>query len=133
MGQKSRAELQAEIRTLKGVKMTEGLVSVANNVIQWAGIVAVSYFIYRGVEALAGQRTLADISVSFLGSWEISTVLAWTLATGGIIYGRKQRNLRRDTVQRLQGRIKELELNIDSRRSSSKLTERGETRPEDRV
>ncbi len=55
------------------------------------------------------------------------------MAAGAGVYGWKQRDLRKTTVERLQSRIKELELKLDSKRSSSHLTPRGDTREEDKI
>lgn len=132
MAQKSRAELLAENRALRTARRNEGVVSVANNIIRWGGVVLITRYIYMGIAALAGASTFADISVNFLGNLEISAVLAWSGAAGGIIYGMKQRKLKQDTIERTQARIRKLESIIDPKRSSSKLTERGETNPEDK-
>jgi hypothetical protein len=44
----------------------------------------------------------------------------------------KQRKLRRDVVERLSSRVPFLEKQLDPGRTSSKLTDRGDTNPEDR-
>ena len=53
------------------------------------------------------------------------------LAFCGVAYGRYQGKLRRDDVQRLSEYKQKYESLKDPRRSSSRLTVRGETRPED--
>jgi len=40
--------------------------------------------------------------------------------------------LKKDAIERMAGRIKELETKMDPGRSSSRLTPRGETRSEDK-
>ncbi|MDO8304072.1 MAG: hypothetical protein Q7T18_12620, partial [Sedimentisphaerales bacterium] len=50
----------------------------------------------------------------------------------GIIYGDVERILRKKTIERLEDRIKKFELEKDPNRSTSMLTTRGETRPEDK-
>ena len=53
------------------------------------------------------------------------------LTGSGWIYGLKQRQLRRNTVERLATRVTELETKFDPNRSSSQITKRGTTRKED--
>jgi hypothetical protein len=89
--------------------------------------VAVFYFLNDSIKHLAGQETSATINVDFMGN-----VLAGLFGGGGVVYGKQQNELRKNTVERLQKRIKELERKIDNTRSTSGLTERGETNPEDR-
>ena len=77
--------------------------------------------------ALAGRTTISDIVVNFLGNFRVSEGLAWALGAGGTGYGLLQRKLRRDTIERLQGRVKTMEQEYDPNRSSSNLTSRGTT------
>ena len=138
MSNKSKAQLEAdnrvlraEIRALKRSYRTETFVSLGLQLIKWTGLVVISYFAYRSVAALAGRRTAADIGIDLLGSIRISEGLAWVLGGGGTAYGLYQRKLKRDTIERLQSRIQQQELAADPRRSTSGLTARGTTRPED--
>lgn len=126
-------ELETTLRLINKDRLTEGTVSVLNNLIRWGAIVTIFYFGYSSIELLAGKETLSNIAVSLLTDIKISVAIAWTAAGGGLIYGLRQKKLRKDTVERLQGRIKELELRHDPNRTSSDLTPRGETRPEDEI
>jgi hypothetical protein len=128
---KTAAELRAENRLLKQYRGSENIVSVINNLIRWGGAVAIAYFAFRSILALAGQHTAADIGIKFLADVRVSEALAWIFGGSGIAYGWRQRKMRRDTVERIQGRVEAYEKVIDPRRSSSSLTKRGETRPED--
>lgn len=99
----------------------------------WGALVLIAH---EGAEVLieyAGKQTSADIAMSFFGDLKVSITLSLIVGIFGGAYGLLQRKLRKDTVERLQGRIQELESVIDSRRSSSKLTKRGETRVEDKL
>jgi len=69
---------------------------------------------------------MANISISI---WD--EVLGAVFGGGGVWYGYKEKNLRKETVERLQKRVKELELLIDKNRSSSELTPLGNSNPED--
>jgi hypothetical protein len=129
---KSRAELQAENRLLRRYRQGETVTSIVTTAIRWTGAIAISWIGYLCIQALSGQQTFADIGVSVLADVRISQALAWLLGGGGVAYGLGQRKLRRDTVERLQGRNQRLERERDPRRSSSQLTPRGETNPEDK-
>ncbi len=82
----------------------------------------------------AGTTTIADLSASL----RFETISEWTwpllvaFGFGGIAYGRRQAKLRRDAVERLHPYQEQHEKSIDPNRTSSRLTSRGETRPEDR-
>jgi hypothetical protein len=129
---KTAAELQAENKALKNYHISDAISNVLVRVVQWGGIVFCCRYAYLTIAALAGKYTIADIGIGVLGNVRISEGLAWMLAIGFGAYGVGQGKLRRDTIERLQGRIKELEKELDAGRSSSNLTTRGTTRPEDK-
>ena len=106
--------------------------AVVHTVVQWGSAVLVAYFLYRSVSSLSGRYTFAQIGVSFLGDMRISEGLAYLFGAGGVVYGVKRHRLHGDNVQRMAGRLAELEKQIDPKRSSSRLTPRGKTRPEDK-
>ena len=130
---KSIGELRAENRFLRRLRGQEGIVSVFNNLVRWGGIVLIGRYLYLSILALAGRVTLADIGLNFLANVRVSEAVAWLLGGGGVAYGWQQRKVRKDTVERLAGRIQEKELKRDPGRTSSKLTTRGDTRPEDKI
>lgn len=99
--------------------------------IPWGALILIAYWLSGSINSLAGKTTFADIGVAFLGDFSISKALAYALTVGCIGYGLKERRLRRETIDRLHGRIKELELKEDPRRHSSGLTTKGTTRPQD--
>ena len=130
---KTRAGLEIENRFLRERYWTEAIASVANTVTKWGALVLIAFFGYRAVDVLAGQETLADIGIRFLADIRVSTAVGWLSGLLGVGYGIRQRALRYNTIERLQTRIRELESAIDPKRSSSKLTTRGQTRPEDEL
>lgn len=130
---KSKSQLEAELKVLRQSKVSEGVVQVLSSFIRWGGIVLIVRYGYLGIEALAGKSTLADIGIDFLTDINVSVAIAWSVGVGGAIYGLRQRTLRKDTVERLVGRIQEFESSLDPSRTSSKLTTRGDTRPEDKI
>lgn len=105
---------------------------IANTAIAWGGAVMITYWGFRSIEVLSGHSTFADIGVRVLANVSISKAVAWLFGCSGVVYGIKQRRLRRDTIENLQARIKLLEKTIDSKRTTSGLTVRGETREEDK-
>lgn len=124
---KTKAELLAENKLLRTQNWIAAFTTLGNRLITWGGAVAIAYLGYRSIDALAGKSTVSDIGIKLLGNVRISEGLAWVLGGGGTLYGISQRKLRRDTIERLQGRITELEKEHDPKRSSSNLTVRGTT------
>jgi hypothetical protein len=130
---RSTAELRAENCLLRQFRTAEGVTSVIRELIRWGGLILITRYLYLTVAALAGQQTTADIGINLLADLRITEAFAILFGSSGIAYALGQRKLRRDTVERLQGRIKKYERLLDPERSSSNLTARGETRPEDEV
>lgn len=127
---KSRAELAAENKSLRAANRAQSIAHVLNTFIRYAGLVLIARYIYLSVDSLAGKQT--DAVVSFFGNVTVSITLAWTLTISAVIWALVERRLRRDVIQRFEGRNRALEESCDPRRSSSKLTPRGGTRPEDK-
>lgn len=124
-----------EARYLRRFSRSESLASVGRAGFKWGGLAYIALQAKQSIEALAGESTLADIGVQLdVGAnLPLSTLIAWAVALIAVGYGLKQRELRRDSVERLQTRIQDLEKGRDPRRSSSGLTPRGTTRPEDEL
>ncbi|HWE48160.1 MAG TPA: hypothetical protein VG273_00110 [Bryobacteraceae bacterium] len=106
--------------------------SMFHTLVPWAGAVLIAFIFYRSVQSLAGHYTFAQIGMNFLGDFKVSEGLAYVFGGGGVVYGIKHRKLHGDNLERMAGRIAELEKLLDSKRSSSRLTPRGKTRPEDK-
>lgn len=128
---KSKEVLQAEITFLKKGGIAEQVGTVIQAVLKWSAIAFTAWCFKEAVIAYAGKTSEANVIVSFLGKMEISNALAWIFGVSGVAFGYKQRNLKGETVERLQSRIKELERKFDPRRTSSQLTTTGETNPKD--
>lgn len=128
---KTKAELETENQILRMNTVSDGVVSVINNLIKWGGLVGIFYFMSECVIALSGEVTTSNIVIKFLTDFKINSALAMALGGGGVVYGASQNALRKKTVERLQKRNQALEKLIDKKRSSSKLTPTGDTRPED--
>ena len=117
---KSKAELEAEVRFLRRVHRSESFTVIATQFIKWGGLFGIAYVGYLSIAVLAGRATTASILVNFLGDLRTSQTVSWLLTAGGISYGAAQSKLRKQTEKRLGDRVKELEEQIDPRRSSSR-------------
>lgn len=84
---------------------------------------------------LGGESTakIAESVSKVFAADPIGRGLPWVLTFGSIFYGGLQRKLRRDHIEEASGRFKALESKIDPERTSSNLTVRGDTAPEDRA
>lgn len=85
------------------------------------------------LKAFAGKTSLADLNfvVGALADMKFRIGATIALTGSGWIYGLRQRQLRRNTIERLATRNTELETKIDPNRTSSQITKRGTTRKED--
>ncbi len=88
----------------------------------------IAWLTYLSIEALAGKDTEALILADVKIGWAVSL----TAGFAGYAYARRERRLRKTTVQRLQARIRSLEQQIAPGRSTSNLTDMGNTNPEDK-
>jgi hypothetical protein len=119
--QRAQLQLWMRIAEICGTVITTG--------IRYGGVVALGYFAFRSIESLAGRTTLADIFV--MGNLQASVVVSWAVGVGGVAYGWRQRRLRHTVNETLGVRVADLEQQLDSKRSSSKLTKTGQTDPKD--
>jgi len=114
-------------------KLLDIIGQALNRLIPGAVLVLIAGFTYLSIKSLAGQHTFADIGLKVLADVKISEALAYVIAGGSVMFGLKERKLRRTTVERLTERTIQLERELDARRSSSGLTTRGTTRSEDQL
>lgn len=111
---------------------------------RWGFGALMTYHISQAVIASAGKWTIIDIKAKAEGTvsynetvtgpcdlyqWPIILSVGFALAC--LVYARRQKTLRRNVIERQYGRIQQLETKIDPARSTSGLTARGETNPED--
>jgi hypothetical protein len=125
----SRAELNAGVE----LQRIQARAAVTIAAIRWVGLVVLAYFASQSVVALAGRTTLATIGVGIklLGKVYISQAVAWLFAASSEGYGLRQRALRHNVIARLSPAVREREQALDPKRTSSELTERGRTKPQD--
>lgn len=115
-----------EYEYLKRYSFGANLTKVLVALIQFGTIGLIFYFLRDMVHDLAGKETTANINVSIFDK-----ALSALFGGGGVLYGYKQKKLRKETTEHLQNRIIQLESAIDPNRSSSGLTSVGNTNPED--
>lgn len=129
---KSKAHLELENKMLRKAKRADGLTLVSLTFIRWGGAVLIAMFFYLAIEALAGKTTMGQLAVNLVSEFKVDRY-AWQLATAVFgFYGWHQRNLRKITIERLQSHNQALEKRLDPDRSTSSLTAKGDTRPEDK-
>ena len=134
-----------DIEMYKIKAWSDAIAKIATTLIRISGYVLIVYFVHLMVVSLAGKVTFADININLMANifikfvkeiaargMYIIDILSILVGVGGVIYDIKQSKLRKDTIERLQGRNTELEHKIDPKRSSSRLTIRGETREGDK-
>ena len=102
----------------------------------------IALFVWLSIRELAGKFTYADISVlakTVTGDGNASMCPAWYVTGVFLLFGFfgvrlaiKERKLRKDNTEHLHLYQKLWEDKQDPSRSSSKLTKRGNTRPEDK-
>ena len=115
------------------VRRIDGIVSTVQYGIMWFSLVGISAFFYLATKSLAGQHTFADIGIKVIGDFKVSEALSYLFGAGGVGYGLRERKLRRQTTERFAARTSTLEKLVDPERTSSRLTTRGTTNPEDRT
>jgi len=128
---KTKTEIEVELRVLKRTRLAYNITTIIVNFMKYGTIVLCVYYITSAFATLAGKTTIANVVVNFLGNLKLSETVAWIFGIGGTIYGYAERRQRQKTIQRQHGRVKTLEQQIDPKRSSSHLTETGDTNPRD--
>ena len=81
--------------------------------------------------AYAGKASSADLNLKILANLNVVFAASITVAGLSITLYIRERRLHRKSRERLGARVKELELKIDPKRTSSHLTPEGLTRKED--
>jgi hypothetical protein len=100
--------------------------------IRSAGVFGCVWVLGQALSTLAGKDT--DLAVDAALSLVAETSVAISFSVAGLcaIWAVAERWIRQRALQRQQTRLRELEQYIDPGRSSSQLTEHGETNPSDR-
>lgn len=85
-----------------------------------------------GVEAVSGQDTQLIVNATLGIFADLKFSLAVTLAGGATAWALVERYTRQRSVERIQGRIRQLEQTTDPGRTSSGLTPKGATSARDK-
>ena len=111
---------------------TVGRVGVA--LVRWTGICFCAYQASLVLIAWSGDTTIADVTVALKATGPSGTAAGLGVLVGvaGLIYGKVQAWLRRETIREFESRVRELETMLDPGRSSSGLTTSGDTPPEEK-
>ncbi len=89
------------------------------------------YWFSGAVKSFAGQVTIANVTLRILADVIVKWSLTMTVSGLSVALYFRERKQNENTRERLTKRITELELRIDSGRSSCQLTSRGRTRKGD--
>lgn len=98
--------------------------------------VSIAYIAYLAIKELAGQTTVANFVLGYFTSEApgTSSSFIWMLVAGAcFLWAKIERWLRLRKVSAMSARIKELELLQDKNRTSSGLTNTGETPVEEQL
>jgi hypothetical protein len=117
-------------------EVTYRIIDHAASLIQtglWVSCVGiVAWCFLQAIRALAGQQTHAQIGIGILGNVQVSQGIFALFGAGGIVYGLRERTLRRNTIGRHAKKMQDLERQYDPIRGTSGLDERGRTAEQDR-
>lgn len=126
------AILEERLASDNRLKLAENLSAVTKTAIRWIIIAVLGFWARGAIIALAGETTDANLFFRIVTDINFPVVgLAATNVVTFVLY-RKERKLRQDNTEHMHRPRKQKELEIDPNRSSSELTERGLTNPQDR-
>lgn len=128
---KKKKASNAQAETLVRMRRYDIVDTFVRLAIPWGCLLLMVYWATGSLNALAGKETFADIGIRVLGDFRVSEGVAYLFGGLGVGYGILQKLLRQRNIERLAPRIKELEQHVHPQRTSSQLTARGTTRPED--
>lgn len=126
-----RSRINAELEWAKYYKKWDIIGGIFNGLIRWGGIIICFYFLYLMVDSLAGKTTATDIALKAITDLKFDRVVLYLLAGGTTVWAIRERKLRKKNTRHIAAYTKELEKHIDPNRTSSNLTETGDTHPED--
>lgn len=86
----------------------------------------------QAIAALAGQNTSVIVQAGLSAFADLRFVFTFSLAGVAGVWALMERRLRQRATERLHKRVKELETEVDPKRSMSSLTTKGQTNPKDR-
>ncbi|MFO1053922.1 MAG: hypothetical protein U1F36_17025 [Planctomycetota bacterium] len=129
---KTRQDLEAELRVLRAARTSDRVCTTISCCFKYSCFAYLGWCALESVRALAGRTTLSQFFVGILGNIELGWTVSLTVGLVGIIYGSKERALRRRVVVQLAAQKTDLEKRLDPGRTSSSLTIDGMTNPKDK-
>ena len=130
-GFSERPRTNAEFEWAKYYKKWDIIGGIFNGLIRWIGIIVCFYFLYLMVDSLAGKTTATDIALKAITDLKLDRGILYLLTGGTTLWAIRERRLRKRNTKHRAAYTKELEKHIDPNRTSSNLTETGDTHPED--
>jgi hypothetical protein len=106
--------------------------STIQTTIKVAGFVVVAWILSASLRILAGKQTILNVAMQVVASLGLSAKISYALGITGVVYGLRQRHLRRLTIEKMSGHQRKLEQALDQKRTSSEITLKGTTRPDDK-
>jgi hypothetical protein len=125
-------KMEFDFRLKKIALITETLSAICSGFCKWGGFAFIAYCLWQTAAALSGEETSANIVFRAALDMKVDQYAAYLFGGGGIIYGIRERRLRRKTIARLTERTESLERRIDTNRTSSGLLSSGDSRQEDK-
>jgi hypothetical protein len=110
----------------------DGLFALLRTVAIVVPVVFIASYARDVLIAFSGKETVANLALTFLVNLKADRWFAYLFGVGGVGYGVVQQQLRRRNIKRMTGHNAEVEKRVYPRRTSSGLTPKGKTRPEDR-
>jgi len=145
--QRENLALRQQVISVKHSRAGDYITRVFQTLARCAVVVIVAYLAEETITAFAGKDTKADINADvkadFFGYFHTELLdidtLCWTaigmlalVAVLSVVWAWCERQLRKRALQHLHPTRLEKELALDPQRTSSQITSRGETNPEDK-
>jgi hypothetical protein len=123
---------EPELRYRLKLKRTEQFGTALYGLIKWGSIAFIAYQTRMAAVAFAGENTAATLALSIIGDIKTTHGIYITISGLSVVFGLRERHLRRLNSKNMGGHIERLEKLIDPNRTSSGITKSGTTRPEDK-
>jgi len=106
--------------------------SAIQTTLKLSALVAICAILASALKVMSGKQTLLNVTMLLIANLKMSEKISYILGLGGLLYGYRQRRLRRIVIENMSGHQRKLELLLDPQRTSSGITPKGTTRPDDK-
>jgi hypothetical protein len=113
-------------------KKLDTIGSAVQAVIKYGALVGVAAIFSSALKVLAGKETILSVVMLIVAKFNLTQKVAYTIGFGGVLYGYRQRRLRRKVIENMSEHERALEKLLDPGRTSSEITSSGTTRPDDK-